>query len=249
MDRRLETSRLINPGKHTSSGEQFTLIVESEPKTGQENMAIDEELLNRATTPGATARTIRIYRWSRPTLSLGYFQKESAPAGFEHLDFVRRLSGGGAILHDREWTYSIVVPPGTRWSDHPRMLYLDAHEAIIEFLAERGVHASFRGEIPEKQALAGEFLCFERGDSFDLVLHGNSFPFHGTPKKILGSAQRRRRGAILQHGSLIVEHSPEFPGIPGILDLLPESHPLERDSISNWGEPLAQALLKRLLQN
>ncbi|MCC7425164.1 MAG: hypothetical protein IT428_33255, partial [Planctomycetaceae bacterium] len=89
------------------------VIVESHPRSGAWNMAIDEALLETAVD--AEQCTLRFYRWSEPTVSLGYFQKPEEAAAdplLAGLPIVPRLSGGGAILHHHEWTYSIALPPG-----------------------------------------------------------------------------------------------------------------------------------------
>lgn len=177
--------------------------------SGSWNMALDEWLLTRALQDGWTV--LRFYRWSVPTLSLGYFQARQAPefpTAIQNLPRVRRLSGGGAILHDRELTYSFVVPPGHPLASTPVELYRRMHTAIIAGLAEQGISACLRGA--EQADRNGAFLCFLRGDQQDVLIG---------PHKILGSAQRRRKGAILQHGSLLLESSPHAPNVPGIAEL------------------------------
>ncbi|WP_166828565.1 lipoate--protein ligase family protein [Thalassoroseus pseudoceratinae] len=202
-------------------------IVEHTPNSGAWNMALDEALLEAALAEEFVVS--RWYRWSEPTLSLGYFQSPDDPlidTRFRDLQKVRRLSGGGAILHDREWTYSCVIPPSHPQSETPLQVYHQAHDAIISVLKRHGVPAALRGEFLD--ALEGNFLCFQRGDSRDIVCDG---------KKILGSAQRRRRGAVLQHGSLIVEASPVAPEIPGLKEQA-NLDTLDNDIITE----LAQAL-------
>jgi len=184
------------------------LLIEPEAKSGAWNMAVDAWLLDRALHAEQTAA--RLYRWNVPTVSLGHFQKLDDPAvtdRFQALPRVRRLSGGGAILHDRELTYSLAVPASHPLAADPTGLYSVVHERIIAVLAELGIAARMRGE-----AFSGPepFLCFGRGDPRDIVLG---------PHKILGSAQRRRRGAILQHGALLLERSPDAPEFPGLADL------------------------------
>ena len=104
----------------------------SEPTDGASNMALDEALLESAAAAGANVRpTLRIYGWPRPTLSLGYFQRAADREMHEasgECDLVRRPSGGGAILHDRELTYALVLPeivattrPATQWSSCIRL--------------------------------------------------------------------------------------------------------------------------------
>ncbi|MFG0335632.1 MAG: biotin/lipoate A/B protein ligase family protein [Maioricimonas sp. JB049] len=181
------------------------LLIDDAAGSGSWNMAVDETLLESARS--GTEATLRWYRWHEATVSLGYFQKSRAHDRdrFGTLPLVRRLSGGGAILHHHELTYSCTIGPQHPLAEDPTQLYVQVHQAIISVLSDFGVPAAMRGEkIDDVEHL---FLCFGRGDPRDVVIDGH---------KILGSAQRRRRGAILQHGSLLLrqsEHAEEFPGI------------------------------------
>lgn len=203
----------------------FRLLIEPDPRTGAANMAVDEAILNSAVEPGIC--TLRFYRWIEPTVSLGYFQKlEEAAADprLNGLPVVPRLSGGGAILHHHEWTYSCAVPARHPLASAPVRLYETIHAPIVEWLRERGIPAAMRGEASADSGvgrhddslphlrMAEPFLCFGRGDPRDIVVRG---------MKVLGSAQRRRRGAILQHGSLLLRqsvHAPQFPGLREVAD-------------------------------
>jgi len=193
-------------------------------------MAVDEALLESASRDGVC--WLRWYRWSEPTVSLGYFQDEEVPAEFQGLAVVKRLSGGGAILHDRELTYSIAIPSSHPRSRDPGTLYGAVHDAIIGVLAKEGVHAHKRGV--SGQFESDTFLCFQRGDQNDVVIDGH---------KILGSAQRRRRGAILQHGSLLLETSAHAPQLPGICDL---GYPVK--NVQNLSAELSRRVAKILGQ-
>lgn len=189
--------------------EPIRVIVEAEPASGGWNMAVDEVLLESALRHGVCS--LRWYRWREPTLSLGYFQSPDDPLiddRFTGLPVVRRLSGGGAILHDRELTYSCAIAPRHPLAAEPGSLYTAMHAAIVAELARVGVGVAPRG-VADK-GLDANFLCFSRGDANDLVIAGH---------KVLGSAQRRRRGAVLQHGSLLLERSPVAPEYPGIAEL------------------------------
>lgn len=185
------------------------LIVETDPQPGAWNMAVDETLLESAISDGVA--TLRWYSWREPTVSLGYFQKsiewQTDPV-LSQLPMVRRLSGGGAIVHDEELTYSIALPACHSLFSKPQDFYEIVHKSIIEELQNLGVPVERRGVTLKKPE--EPLLCFQRQDAHDLVLNGF---------KILGSAQRRRRGAILQHGSLICGKSRFAPQLPGFRDL------------------------------
>lgn len=198
-------------------------------------MAVDETLLDSA---AEGICTVRWYRWEQATLSLGYFQSHEqalADSRLRDLPKVRRLSGGGAIVHHHELTYSCAVPALHPLAAAPRRLYTAVHERVIGVLAEFGYEAVLRGT--NTPAPGVEYLCFGRMDDFDVVMGGF---------KVLGSAQRRRKGAILQHGSLMLERSEWAPAFPGVFDCGGHSVPLrclvERlsDAVSGLFGPLRE---------
>ncbi len=217
--------------------EQCRLIVDP-PAAGSWNMAVDEALLADAVDAGVA--TLRFYQWSEPTLSLGYFQRHADR--YEHAAssacaVVRRQSGGGAILHDRELTYSLALPPSHPLARDATALYTAVHDAFIQSLEPRLNSAEaheWRLMLHDKASRLGPsqepFLCFQRRARGDLLLAcgGDSTEqIPGLPaNKILGSAQRRHRRAILQHGSLLVARSPAAPELPGWEDLTGEPLPL-----------------------
>ena len=185
------------------------VLVDEQPASGAWNMAVDALLLEEAVSDGTCA--LRWYRWEEPTLSLGHFQRLDDPlieGRFADLPRVRRLSGGGAILHDQELTYSCAVAAEHPLAGRPAAVYERMHAAIIGVLAEFGIAVQPRGRTD--RAHDSNFLCFHRHDANDLVYGAD---------KVLGSAQRRRRGAVLQHGSLVLRRSSVAPEFPGILDL------------------------------
>jgi lipoate-protein ligase A len=166
---------------------------------GPTQMAADEALLEQVIETGRPA--LRFYNWEPATLSLGYFQSfaERLPG----LPVVRRMTGGGAIVHDRELTYALGLPPTEKPRDWPCRM----HDIIRTTLASCGVTAvSDCG--PESGR--GSFLCFEHLTPADLLLDGH---------KIGGSAQRRREGMTLQHGSILLAASPHAPQLRGIMEL------------------------------
>ena len=180
-----------------------------EPGDGVWNMAVDEALMEAADADGVA--TLRCYRWSQPTLSLGYFQRAADRRGHKaSLDcpLIRRASGGGAILHDAELTYSLSLPTADRLAAAARGLNDEVHAALVEALAALGIPVRVCTNPAESRNPA--FLCFQRHGPGDLLL-GDS--------KIAGSAQRRHRGAILQHGSVLLAASRCAPELLGLAEL------------------------------
>lgn len=218
----------------TSRHEARLIIHDAAP--GPWNMAVDQSLLESAAQLGLIS--IRIYRWDNPTLSLGYFQngsdRHSHPAS-TNCELIRRASGGGAILHDRELTYSIAIPIDLLNQNSTQDLYTIAHKATIEVLARVGVQLNMCHS-PDDVTSNKPFLCFQRRASGDLLI--------GT-EKVGGSAQRRLHDAVLQHGSLLLEKSSYCPELPGIVDISDESMSflaLTDHWMKHWPQQIADAL-------
>jgi lipoate-protein ligase A len=149
---------------------------------------------------------------------------------------VRRSSGGGAILHDRELTYSICVPDDNRLSSASTELYDLVHQQIIELLAERGIEASLATGCGRGVAKGCSFLCFERLTDGDVVIGRN---------KICGSAQRRMKHAVVQHGSLLLNQSECAPELPGVQELTGQALEIS-DVVAGLTERISGALGLRL---
>jgi lipoate-protein ligase A len=196
-------------------------------------MAVDEVLLETAAETGRP--TLRFYTWSEPTLSLGYFQRyadrEQHRASLD-CPVVRRQTGGGAIVHDRELTYSLAVSALSRSTTEAQRLYDSIHTALVDVLAMRGVEARMCTieAVPDAQATA--FLCFERPGPGDVLLGA---------AKICGSAQRRLRAGILQHGSLLLARSGAAPQLAGLSELTGNQW-LAEDVLEPWRREIAGRL-------
>jgi len=178
------------------------------PATGPENMAADEELAAEAERRGSPL--LRFYGWSATTVSLGGFQRITEAEGIEAIrgrPLVRRPSGGGAIVHGSDLTYAAAVPKSHPWGATPQAFYDALHGALVETLAHHGIrawlHPADDGERGDdlSAADAAGFFCFDRRATGDLIMPG---PGPAGGSKILGSAQRRRAGVVLQHGSLLM---------------------------------------------
>lgn len=181
------------------------------PQAGDWNMAVDELLLESASQGQAT---LRFYQWNPATLSLGYFQdvaQREQHSASRSRSLIRRASGGGAIVHDHELTYSFAMPIERRFEAGIEALYYTFHETLLEALAEWGVHGKLCD--PDATLQLGQrepFLCFQRRARGDVLLGEH---------KICGSAQRRHRGAVLQHGSVLLRRSAFAPELLGIAEI------------------------------
>ena len=161
------------------------------------NMALDQALLESV----GAAPTLRFYTWKPETLSLGYFQRVAdVPAVEKTRVVVRRITGGGAIHHANELTFSIAAD-----LTHPLYAgpiaesYARVHRALAVALADFGVTAQMRGD----RALASDRedtgMCFHASTALDLVWN---------ERKGVGSAQRRKHGRVLHHGSIKLDTTP-----------------------------------------
>jgi lipoate-protein ligase A len=174
---------------------------------GPTNMAADEVLLESATNGLAS---LRFYQWKPTTLSLGYFEGEQTRhrlPSLASLPFVRRASGGGTLVHHHEVTYCLGLPQGQPWQTGEPWL-LRMHCIIAAALEELGIKTWLHEptDAPPLQAN----LCFQHFTPGDVMI-GSS--------KIVGSAQRRQRGALMQHGGILLAASPHTPDLPGIREL------------------------------
>ena len=174
-------------------------------------MALDEALLDDVAESPMSA-IFRTYGWTVPTLSLGYFQsiaEVEADPRWRGVPLVRRPTGGGALWHHHEITYALVVPRSDPRAHPSQALYRAVHTAIADVIRSQGLEADRRGE-GGPGGMTRPFLCFTDRDAEDIVSSG---------AKLVGSAQRRRAGAVLQHGSLLLARSSITPDLPGAANL------------------------------
>jgi lipoate-protein ligase A len=178
----------------TAQAKTIRLIID-EPADGVWNMAVDEALLAAIHEVHAVP-VLRWYQWSAPTLSLGYFQRwNDVPAGLSDLPRVRRSTGGGAILHADELTYSLAFPTGSWPTKSGLAIVEEVHAAAaeaIQFFSPQ-LKIATPSAVQDVRNTPEPFLCFERRSAHDLVTGAD---------KIMGSAQRRQCGRLLQHGSI-----------------------------------------------
>ncbi len=172
-------------------------LIPAEPLPGCANMALDAALLQEAGKAGFPP-TVRFMRWEPPALSLGRFQPvaqvDLEACRREGIDVTRRATGGEAVLHKDEFTYTVVLPVDM---DKPAAV-LDAYElicrAVIAAFERLGLAISLLRRDDESGTVT-DGSCFARPGVSDLV--------HGTAK-VCGSAQARKGGGLLQHGSVLL---------------------------------------------
>ncbi len=175
-------------------------LVLSPPAEGAVNMAIDHALLE-SVAEGASPPTLRLYAWDPPCLSLGYAQpaEDVDPHALAQRGWtwVRRPTGGRAILHTDELTYAVVGPEG-----HPDLAggvlasYRRLSQGLLAGLRRLGLPASVQAQADLPEGLKHNPACFEVPSTYEITVDG---------RKLIGSAQVRRRRAVLQHGAIPLE--------------------------------------------
>lgn len=167
---------------------------------GKDNMRIDNDLLERSINQKLDYSVFRLYGWSPPCVSLGRNQK----ADFIDLDYlkknnidvVRRLTGGRALLHDNEITYSYICPVSyLKNGEHVISSYKEISQILIDKFKLLGIELNFGTQKPVK---TGFDYCMLVSTGADLCYNG---------RKLIGSAQYRKNGYILQHGSILYDYN------------------------------------------
>jgi len=189
-------------------------LIRSPARSGLLNMSFDLELFN-AYEKGGRISTLRIYSWEPQCISLGYAQRIEAEVDLEKAkalswEVVKRPTGGGIVFHNRaEVTYSLVtaidnplLPPGLIPS------YRKISEAIVAGLKKIGVKAEVENPGISNRTNS---LCFAFANQYEIVVQG---------KKLVGSAQKRGRKALLQQGSILISPLPQ-----SIFSVLKKPHP------------------------
>jgi len=192
-------------------------LIDSGNNLAAYNMAIDEEFLARAQA-GENTPVLRFYGWEPPAVSIGRFQKIESAVNAEAckrlgFDIVRRITGGRAVLHYRELTYSIISRidnPLFPSSVHGTYKVIAA--GLLAGLRNLGIDAEMVSRGSRHASMvdkhAKDPACFSSPSWYELVVNG---------KKIIGSAQRRLSNAFLQHGSILIGYDPalEAQVLPG----------------------------------
>jgi lipoate-protein ligase A len=203
-------------------------VIQTPPASGTWNMAVDEAILETV-GQGLVPSTLRLFSWEPPCLSLGYAQPVSdvdmAALKACGWGLVRRPTGGRAILHTDELTYSVIAP-----LQEPRVhgSILESYRCLSEALLFALHSLSLLAKAEKDYAVPGTTqaigpVCFEVPSNYEITVGG---------KKLIGSAQARRREGVLQHGSL-----PLVGDLRRITEVLVFPSPAER---AQAGERLLQ---------
>jgi lipoate-protein ligase A len=184
-------------------------LINSGFQTGAMNMALDEALLNSVAN-GDSLPVLRFYRWRPATVTLGYAQSVFKDLDLDvcrraGLDVVRRSTGGRAVLHDNEVTYSVIAPFNKGLFGNS---ILDCYRVISEVLQRTLVQLSLPaqlvpGKLRDDSQSATKAICFTAPSQYELVIND---------RKVAGSAQKRQGQVFLQHGSIPIEVDLELLG-------------------------------------
>src|SRR2546422_6930242 len=199
----------------------WELTVDAQGRSGVENMAADVALLDETVRLGTAS--LRLYCWSPPTLSIGRNQPLEAITS-RNAPIVRRPTGGKAVWHEHEVTYAVAAPIATFGS--LRSAYREIHTRLAAALRSLGIDAVLAEDRPAVRPSDRTASCFA------MSVGGEILANH---RKLVGSAQVRRRDAFLQHGSILLDGIQQHGSI-----LLDGIQPSSRN-----GETTLAAVLKR----
>lgn len=167
-------------------------------------MAVDEAILETVAA-GKSPPTLRFYTWTPPAVSVGYFQDSFTDIDISAcrkmgIDVVRRLTGGRAVLHDKELTYSLTCPEGDPlFPANILDTYKRISSCLVKGLDSLGLDASLVPSV-KRRVEKSPSACFVSPSHYEITVSGN---------KLIGSAQRRGEGAFIQHGSILMEFDRE----------------------------------------
>jgi lipoate-protein ligase A len=173
--------------------DQLEVYNNAEARAAALNMAVDEALLEIATSP-----VLRFYRWRSPALSFGYFGSfADVAAQRAHREIVRRWTGGGVVPHGEDLTYSVIIPARHSFFARSSLeIYSELHNAIRQALTTNGVETTLANSVAPRVSEH----CFANAVRADVLSDG---------RKIAGAAHRRCRAGLLHQGSI------QLPDLPG----------------------------------
>jgi lipoate-protein ligase A len=222
-------------------------LLRDAPADGAWNMAADEAVAH-AVGEGRVPPTMRFYDWSRPTVSLGRLQRSAGAVDLPacrrlEIDIVRRPTGGRAVLHARELTYSVAAPLDGAWGSlSVAESFCRVGHALVAGLRRLGVAATI-GDGKSERSEPRTDICFQSRRMPAILVSG---------KKLIGSAQRRWRRSLLQHGSILLEFDAVmqravFPAwrdsaavvwLGAVLGEIPRREILEAALMAGWTETM-----------
>src|SRR5258705_204201 len=216
------------PRSRTMRRFEWHLLLEPRGAGGPENMARDEALLTEADRTGAAF--LRLYRFDPPCLSLG--RNEPAP---ERLGFVtvRRPTGGRSVWHEHEVTYAVAAPIAA--FGRLRDAYRAIHERLATALRSLGADVTISEYRPIPRLPDRPTDCFAATVGGEVLVAG---------RKVIGSAQIRRGASFLQHGSILLDGSPDVVNATTLRAILGRTVTFEEVAaaiVRTWGEPLTNA--------
>jgi len=207
-------------------------LIDSGPGPGAWNLALDEAIF-QSVRAGTSPPTLRLYRWSSPTLSIGYAQDRDRDVDRDAcrergIAVIRRVTGGRAVLHDAEVTYSVLAPEGLPgFGTGLEEAYRRIAAGLVAGLRLLGIRAAAPSPGPRGSSRGPrQAACFAAAARHEIAVGG---------RKLIGSAQRREGGAFLQHGSILMKSHETLLGqvlrgppaanraarMAGLADLLP----------------------------
>ncbi|MBN2070675.1 MAG: lipoate--protein ligase family protein [Candidatus Krumholzibacteriota bacterium] len=202
-------------------------LLDDPPSTGAANMAVDEYLLDNRGKWGKCP-VLRLYSFDPPAITVGFHQDIARVVDLEaarrgRVDVLKRITGGRALLHDGELTYSVTAPlGGVFFPAGLQETFLGISYAIVDAIRLFGVEARISGGRSFKRDKEGVSPCLVSTSRHEITAGG---------RKIVGSAQRRRSGSFLQHGSVLLG-----PGSERIVEYLPGDLPPLDSVVTNIEE-------------
>jgi len=176
--------------------------IEFEINNGEKNMQIDSDLLDYAIKNNSTEPILRLYGWSPACISLGRNQNDDfldkTLLKQNGIDIVRRLTGGRALLHDKELTYSYVCAVSSLKNGQS---VVESYKEISQFLINGFEKLGINLEFGQKKPSTKHDYCMSISTGADLSFEG---------EKLIGSAQLRKEGYILQHGSILFDYDKDL---------------------------------------
>jgi lipoate-protein ligase A len=192
-------------------------ILDTRIENASFNMALDEILLERSLKGVLKAPLFRFYGWDKPSISVGRYQSIQKDIRVDNcqrdqIPLVRRPTGGRAVFHDKELTYSVIIPANHPWAQNSLMVtFAMISQILVEGMNNIGLEVDFEKQAHGIKSYPHQASCFASITPYEVTLQGI---------KIIGSAQYRHQGAILQQGSVLISINPSISDYFNTLDIL-----------------------------